>query len=38
MTTGGQTALRSGLGMLGRLGGNAWEEFWPDVARRFRKK
>jgi hypothetical protein len=38
MTTGRQTALRSGLGMLGRLGGNAWEEFWPDVARRFRKK
>jgi hypothetical protein len=38
MTTGGQTALRSGLGMLGRLGGNAWEEFWPDVAKRFRKK
>jgi hypothetical protein len=38
MTTGRQTALRSGLGLLGRLGGNAWEEFWPDVARRFRKK
>jgi hypothetical protein len=38
MTTGRQTALRSGLGMLGRLGGNAWEEFWPDVARRVRKK
>jgi hypothetical protein len=38
MTTGRQTALRSGLGMLGRLGGNAWEEFWPDVARRLRKK
>jgi hypothetical protein len=38
MTTGRQTALRSGLGMLGRLGGNAWDEFWPDVARRFRKK
>jgi hypothetical protein len=38
MTTGRQTALRSGMGMLGRLGGNAWEEFWPDVARRFRKK
>ena len=37
MTTGSQTAWRSGLGMLGRLGGNAWEEFWPDVVRRFRK-
>jgi hypothetical protein len=38
MTTGRQTAIRSGLGMLGRLGGNAWEEFWPDIARRLRKK
>lgn len=38
VTTPGQTALRSGLGMLGRLGGNAWEEFWPDVVRRFKKK
>jgi len=38
VTTPGQTALRSGMGMLGRLGGNAWEEFWPDVVRRFRKK
>jgi hypothetical protein len=38
ITTPGQTALRSGMGMLSRLGGNAWEEFWPDVVRRFRKK
>jgi len=38
VTTPGQTALRSGMGMLGRLGGNAWEEFWPDVVRRFRRK
>jgi hypothetical protein len=38
VTTPGQTVLRSGMGMLGRLGGNAWEEFWPDIARRFRKK
>ena len=38
MTTPGQTALRSGMGLLGRLGGNAWEEFWPDVVRHFRKK
>lgn len=37
-TTVRQTALRSGLGMLGRLGGNAWQEFWPDVVRHFRKK
>ncbi len=38
VTTPGQTVMRSALGFLGRLGGNAWEEFWPDVARRFRKK
>ena len=38
ITTGGQTAWRSGLGLLGRLGGNAWEEFWPDVVRHFRKQ
>lgn len=36
-TTPGQTVLRSAIGLLGRLGGNAWEEFWPDVRRRFRK-
>ena len=38
MTTPGQTALRVSLGFLGRLGGNAWEEFWPDVVRRFKKQ
>ncbi len=38
VTTPGQTVLRSGMGFLGRLGGNAWEEFWPDVVRHFRKK
>ena len=38
VTTPGQTAWRSGLGLLGRLGGNAWEEFWPDVRKRFRKQ
>jgi hypothetical protein len=37
VTTGRQTAWRSGLGLLGRLGGNAWEEFWPDVRRHFAK-
>jgi hypothetical protein len=31
MTTPGQTALRSANGMLGRLAGNLWEEFWPDI-------
>jgi hypothetical protein len=38
VTTGRQTAWRSALGLLGRLGGNAWEEFWPDVFRHFKKK
>jgi hypothetical protein len=33
----GQTVLRSAFGLLSRLGGNAWEEFWPDVRRRFKK-
>lgn len=36
-TTPGQTVVRSVLGLLGRLGGNAWEEFWPDVRRRLKK-
>lgn len=36
-TTPGQTLLRSALGFVSRLGGNAWEEFWPDVRRRFKK-
>lgn len=38
MTTPGQTALRSGLGFLGRLGGNAWDEFFPDVVRYFKNR
>jgi hypothetical protein len=37
VTTPGQTALRSILGFLTRMGGNAFEEFWPDV-RRYLKK
>ncbi|MBI3493990.1 MAG: hypothetical protein HY047_19755 [Acidobacteria bacterium] len=36
-TTAGQTVWRSVLGLLARLGGNAWEEFWPDVRRRLRR-
>jgi hypothetical protein len=32
--TPGQTAVRSANGMLGRLAGNLWEEFWPDVRAR----
>ena len=31
MATPGQTALRSANGMLGRLAGNLWDEFWPDI-------
>jgi|SRR5262245_5061297 len=41
MTTPGETALRSTNGMLGRLAGNLWDEFWPDIrtrlAQRFRR-
>ena len=36
-TTVGHTVLGSALGFLSRIGGNAWEEFWPDVARRLRR-
>jgi hypothetical protein len=32
-TTAAQTALRSGMGIVTRMGGNLWDEFWPDVAR-----
>ena len=38
MTTPGQTALRSANGLLGRLVGNLFDEFWPDVRRRLQKK
>ena len=34
MTTPGETALRSTNGMLGRLAGNLWDEFWPDIRTR----
>jgi hypothetical protein len=37
-TTPTMTAVRSGMGIVTRIGGNLWEEFWPDVARRIRKK
>ena len=37
VTTTRQTIFRSALGLAGRLGGNAWDEFWPDVYRRLRK-
>lgn len=34
----GRAALRTGLGFLGRMAGNAFEEFWPDVRRRIFKR
>jgi len=37
VTTAQQTIFRSALGLVGRLGGNAWDEFWPDVYKRLRK-
>jgi hypothetical protein len=37
VTTPGQTALRSVSGLGGRLAGNLWDEFWPDVWRHLRK-
>jgi hypothetical protein len=37
VTTPGQTVSRVGLGFLSRLGGNLWEEYWPDVRARLRK-
>jgi hypothetical protein len=37
-TTWQQTALRSGEGMLTRLTGNLWDEFWPDTRRLIRRR
>jgi hypothetical protein len=37
VTTPRQTALRSLDGLLGRLAGNLWDEFWPDVYTRLKK-
>jgi len=36
-TTASMTAVRSGLGIVSRIGGNLWAEFWPDVAKRLRR-
>jgi hypothetical protein len=36
-TTTAQTALRTLNGFLGRLGGNLFEEFWPDVKARLQR-
>jgi hypothetical protein len=33
ITTPGETLLRMGSGFLTRLGGNLWDEFWPDARR-----
>jgi hypothetical protein len=37
-TSAGQTALRSGMGIVTRMGGNLWDEFWPDVVRLLGKR
>ncbi len=37
-TTAAQTALRSGMGIVSRMGGNLWDEFWPDVVRLIKKR
>jgi hypothetical protein len=37
VTTWRQTTVRSANGFLGRAAGNLWEEFWPDVRRRFKQ-
>lgn len=34
----GRAGLRTGLGFLGRMAGNAFQEFWPDVRRRIFKR
>jgi len=33
--TNSRATIRIGLGFLGRMGGNTFEEFWPDVRQRF---
>lgn len=38
VTTRDETVLRSLNGFLGRLAGNLWDEFWPDVERRVFKR
>ena len=37
-STAGQSVLRSATGFLGRAGGNLFDEFWPDVRRRLKKR
>jgi hypothetical protein len=38
VTTWEQTTWRGASGFLGRAAGNLWDEFWPDVRRRLKKK
>jgi hypothetical protein len=33
-----RATIRVGLGFLGRIAGNAWDEFWPDVKERISRK
>ncbi len=33
----GHAGVRTALGFLGRMSGNAFEEFWPSISRRFHK-
>ena len=37
-TTAQSTSVRSVNGLLGRLAGNLWDEFWPDLRRIVRKR
>jgi hypothetical protein len=37
-TTWEQTTWRGASGFLGRAAGNLWDEFWPDVRKRLKKK
>ena len=38
VTTGQQTAIRTANAFAGRLLGNLWEEFWPDIRKGLRRK
>ncbi len=33
-----RATIRVGFGFLGRIAGNAWDEFWPDVKERISRK
>ena len=37
VTSPGQTLLRCATGFAGRLAGNLFDEFWPDIKQRFRR-